>query len=58
MFKGGFMLEKEMKKRIFQKLEAMEESLNYDLDSLIELKSDIQAIYFFLYLLDKNSNPQ
>ncbi len=52
------MLEQEMKKRIFQKLEAMEESLNYDLDSLIELKSDIQAIYFFLYLLDKNPNLQ
>lgn len=49
------MLEQEIKKKIFQKLEAMNDSLNYDLDSLIELKSDIQAIYFFLYLLDKNN---
>lgn len=47
------MLEKEIKKRIFKKLEAMDESLSYDLDSLIELKADIQTIYLFLYILDK-----
>lgn len=45
------MLEQEIKKEMMRKLEAMNESLNYDLDSLIELKADIQTIYQFLFIL-------
>lgn len=41
------MLETKIKKKIFKKLEAMDESLGYDIDALIELKTNVQTIYFF-----------
>ncbi len=52
------MLEKETRKKIFRKLEAMEEGLNYDIESLVGLKADIQTIYFFLYLLEKEEQNE
>lgn len=47
------MLEQKIKKKIFRKLESIEECLGYDIDSLIELKANVQKIYSFFDLLDK-----
>ena len=52
MFEGGLMLEQKIKKKIFRKLESISESLDYDIESLTELKANIQTIYLFLDLLE------
>lgn len=46
------MLEQKIKKKIFRKLESISESLDYDIESLTELKANIQTIYLFLDLLE------
>ncbi len=43
------MLEQELRRRIFQKLESMDESLVYDIESLCECRSIIRTILMLYY---------
>lgn len=46
------MLEKEIENKIFKKLEAMQESLRYEIDALCELLANVNEIEM-LYYWDK-----
>lgn len=47
------MLKKEINNRLFKKLENMEESLKYQIETECELLADIQSLTYFFYLINK-----
>ena len=47
------MLEEKIEKEIFKRIEALNESLKYSIESLCELQSGLQSIAYLLYLSKK-----
>ncbi len=52
------MLEQEIEKKIFKKLEAMQESLRYEIDALCELLANVNEIEMLYYWSRKLSKKQ
>ena len=52
------MLEQEIEKKIFKKLEAMQESLRYEIDTLCELLANVNEIEMLYYWSRKLSKKQ
>ena len=52
------MLEQEIEKKIFKKLEAMQESLRYEIDALCELLANVNEIEMLYYWSRKLSIKQ
>ena len=50
------MLEKEIENKIFKKLEAMQESLRYEIDALCELLASVNEVEMLYYLTNKYKN--